>query len=154
MRVEFFCTGVAKPKGSSQAFNDSTGKAQLRPASSGERSWRAVVGASAREAMGMAKPVEGPCTVKLVVYSQRPKGHYGSGKNAGQVKATAPRRPTKAPDLDKTCRSVLDCLNGVVYRDDAQVAVLTAEKRWCDDEQPHVGVRVVVWWAGVNEAAP
>ena len=35
---------------------------------------------------------------------------------------------TSKPDIDNLCKSVLDALSGVAWRDDAQVTVLNAEK--------------------------
>jgi Holliday junction resolvase RusA-like endonuclease len=145
-RVEFFVTGVARPKGSFRAFNDKAGNAQMAPASRDEGKWRVLVAKAAREAMAGQPPIEGPVTLKLAFYRQRPKGHFGTGKNAAMLKSSAPRRPTSAPDASKLARSVEDALNGVVFRDDAQVVLLIAEKRWCDAEQPYVGVHVAVWW--------
>ena len=37
------------------------------------------------------------------------------------------------PDLDKLIRAVCDAMTGVVYRDDSQIAVVTASKRYVAD---------------------
>ena len=51
---------------------------------------------------------------------------------------------TKAPDIDKCCRAILDALTHVVYEDDAQVTFQLATKRVAKfGEGP--GVRV---WVG------
>jgi len=45
---------------------------------------------------------------------------------------SAPKRtavyPTKKPDCDKLCRSVLDALTGILYEDDSQVTDISAQK--------------------------
>jgi len=49
----------------------------------------------------------------------------------------------KKPDLDNLCKSVLDALTGIVWRDDSQVSELVAKKLIASGhEQPHVLVGV------------
>lgn len=51
---------------------------------------------------------------------------------------SATRRPhvTVKPDLDKTCRALLDALTGFLWRDDAQVVSLTATKAYAEPGEP------------------
>jgi Holliday junction resolvase RusA-like endonuclease len=59
----------------------------------------------------------------------RPASHYGTGRNASQVRASAPRWPGVRPDLDKLLRSTLDGLTDAgVWRDDSQVVSISAAK--------------------------
>lgn len=46
--------------------------------------------------------------------------------------------PAKKPDADNIAKSVLDALNGIAYRDDAQVIRLDVVKYW--DTSPRVDV--------------
>jgi Holliday junction resolvase RusA-like endonuclease len=69
-----------------------------------------------------------PVHVRMTFNLPRPAGHYGSGKNAGKVRASAPREHVTKPDLDKLARCVLDALTGVVYADDSQVVGINASK--------------------------
>ncbi|MDR1647770.1 MAG: RusA family crossover junction endodeoxyribonuclease, partial [Zoogloeaceae bacterium] len=48
--------------------------------------------------------------------------------------------PAKRPDLDNVVKSVCDAMNGVVFRDDAQIVRLTAEKIYA--ECPCVRVQI------------
>jgi crossover junction endodeoxyribonuclease RusA len=70
----------------------------------------------------------------------RPKAHYRTGKLSAELRADAPEWQTSQPDLDKLCRSTLDGLvMGGLLRDDRQVCVLLASKRYgatpgCDIE--------------------
>ena len=49
----------------------------------------------------------------------------------------------KKPDLDNLVKSVKDAMNGIMYKDDAQVAEEIVEKRYCYvDESPCVVVHV------------
>ena len=41
-------------------------------------------------------------------------------------------KPTVKPDIDKTTRAVLDALTGIVYRTDAQVTSVFAQKVYCE----------------------
>ncbi len=49
-------------------------------------------------------------------------------KNEDQVKASAPKLPTTAPDLDKLCRSIGDALAGICYLNDSQIVDLHVSK--------------------------
>lgn len=47
-------------------------------------------------------------------------------------------RPTKKPDLDNIAKAVCDALNGVAYKDDAQVCTLVVEKHYKAEPSVHV----------------
>jgi crossover junction endodeoxyribonuclease RusA len=97
--------------------------------------WRERVAMAAYEAKNTVKggfllPV-GPVVVELEFVLYRPK--------ATPKSKTPPA--TKAPDIDKLCRAILDALTHVIYRDDAQVTHLTATKRVAKaDEEPGVHI--------------
>ena len=110
------------------------------------RSWRELVHlAGIRERRGQ-QPLEGPIEVRLVFRLSRPKDHFGSGGNAGQLKPNAPRWHPFRKDADKVARSVLDALKTArIYGDDGQVAHLDVSKVWAArDESPGVAVAVGV----------
>jgi Holliday junction resolvase RusA-like endonuclease len=140
--LTFFAAGTPRPKGSHKAFVVN-GRAILAGMGKDEKGWRATVTAAASDAMRTAgvAPLEGCVDVLLEFYDQRPKGHF---RTNGQLKADAQPRPTKAPDADKLMRSVGDALNGVCWRDDAQVCEATIRKLYTTEAQPFVGVRVTV----------
>lgn len=64
----------------------------------------------------------GPLSAEIVFYFPRPK----SVKNIHHY---------KRPDLDNLCKGVFDALNGVVFKDDSQVCMLSVAKRYCQDTQ-------------------
>lgn len=140
--VSFFAAGMAKPKGSHKALLIG-GRARLAPASSGERGWRATVANAAAQAMRTERVLPLACCVEvhMAFYSPRPASHRSA---KGDVKPGRPPRPPTAPDADKLARSVGDALNGVCWRDDAQVVRLVVDKLYTDEAQPYVGVRVTV----------
>ena len=75
--------------------------------------------------------------VEITFYLPRPRGHYGTGRNAGTLKASAPTRPHTRPDLDKLLRSTLDALGEAgLWADDSRVAVLLGEKQYADHRPP------------------
>lgn len=75
---------------------------------------------------------DGPLQASIVLYEQRPKGHWTS---KGSLSATGRRSvfPVRKPDLDNAAKLVLDSLNGCLYRDDAQIARLSIMRMWLVD---------------------
>jgi Holliday junction resolvase RusA-like endonuclease len=69
-----------------------------------------------------------PVSVHVSFELTRPKGHFGTGKNADKVKDSAPDWPTKKPDLDKLVRTILDAITGVIVADDSQVVKVYARR--------------------------
>jgi crossover junction endodeoxyribonuclease RusA len=89
--------------------------------------WREAVRAETQRAA--ARPLTGAVYVRICFRLARPKGHYGTGRNAGTVRASAPDFPHGKPDIDKLARAVLDGLTeGGAWTDDAQVVSLEVYK--------------------------
>jgi len=134
--VEFHVLGQPVPQGSKRAF----GKNIVEVADARLRSWRHDIAAIASKEMNGA-PFTGPVAVQLHFFFARPKGHYGTGRNTGRLRPTAPVAPGVKPDLDKLVRAVLDALTGVAFRDDSLVVSLVAGKQYGDT--PGLDCRVV-----------
>jgi Holliday junction resolvase RusA-like endonuclease len=97
---------------------------------------------AAREAAGEGKWL-GPVETTISYVFERNASDFGTGRNAGVLKASAAAHPVTRPDIDKLERLVLDALTGVVILDDKQVIRCTHVKRWVHgDEPPHVEVEV------------
>jgi crossover junction endodeoxyribonuclease RusA len=96
------------------------------------RPWRTEVAHEADIAMQQtgAKIISGPARLEVTFYFARPKGHYGTGKNADVLKASAPEHHTSKPDVDKLIRAIGDSLSGRVIRDDSYFAEIVARKRY------------------------
>ena len=62
------------------------------------------------------------------------------GKRVKQAKLDGVIRPTKKPDCDNVGKIIADSLNGVAYRDDAQIVSMTVEKHFA--EIPRVEVEI------------
>lgn len=78
--------------------------------------------------------LEGPLAMATTYRLPRPKNHFGSGKKADQVKASAPRYwHTVKPDLDNIEKAVKDCLSNIrAWKDDCQVAYVIKKKIYVD----------------------
>lgn len=143
--LRFDVIGTPAPQGSKRHV----GNGVMVESSKKVKPWRQDVAAAAREAAereGWTAP-DGDVPVFVSFRLARPRGHYGTGRNASVVRPSAPLRPAVKPDLDKLLRSTLDALttSGVI-RDDAQVCLLSATKEYADLDAP-VGASVRVGWS-------
>jgi Holliday junction resolvase RusA-like endonuclease len=77
----------------------------------------------------------GPLAVTIVAYLDRPKHHYGTGKNALNVVRSAPAYPTARPDIDNLQKTVLDALNTIAWADDSQVIEISCSKFYAHNGQ-------------------
>jgi Holliday junction resolvase RusA-like endonuclease len=134
--ITFFVPGKAAPGGSKRAYvNQHTGKANIVDDAKNNAGWKAQVAKFAADRVPAL--LSGPLDVTFTFTERRPKGHFGTGRNAEKLKATAPAYPTKKPDVLKLSRSTEDALSGVLWVDDCQTVNLTARKRY--------GARPGVW---------
>lgn len=122
--------GIPRPQGSMLLHSLPDGKAAARyPAV--VYAWRAQVQQAIAEVT--TEPFLGPVELSLGFDLPRPLGHYGTGRNAGIVRASAPVWPTVAPDLDKLVRCVGDAITDAgMWKNDAQVVTIHAGKRYVD----------------------
>ena len=73
------------------------------------------------------QPFLGPLHVNMLIGVQIPAS-WSKKKQAQALAGTI--YPTSKPDLDNSIKSVFDAMNGVVYRDDAQVVTTVTKKRY------------------------
>lgn len=143
--IEIRVYGIPAPQGSKTVSR----WGGLRESSKAVGPWRSEVGYASRQAYA-GPPLSVPVELDVTFYFPRPKGHYGTGRNADKLKPSAPIHCTscKHGDLDKLCRSTLDGLavrsGGSVITDDSLVVALNCEKRYASaDTQPGALVRIV-----------
>lgn len=133
--LTFNVTGTPAPQGSKRAFVVN-GHAVMAESSKKVKPWRQDVTAAALNAMASVpgfQPYAGPVSVRVVFWISRPGYHFRSGARSRELKPTAPRYVDKKPDGDKLLRATLDALTSSgVFRDDAQVAILTGVKEYAD----------------------
>jgi crossover junction endodeoxyribonuclease RusA len=84
--------------------------------------WRSRVADAAKIAMHPHrpwKPITDPVMVEITYYLPRPANHYGTGRNGGTLKPTAPVYAHTKPDRDKLDRAINDALTiAGVWKDD------------------------------------
>lgn len=141
MRITVY--GKASPAGSKTAGISKSGKMFVRDSSKGSYEWKKNVAREAAVAMGGAPLLTEALELSLTFYVPRPKGHYGSGKNASVIKASAPAHPTSKPDVLKLARAVEDGMTGIAYRDDAQIVSENIRKVYGEPSRVEIEVKEI-----------
>lgn len=134
--------GHPEPGGSKKGYvNRKTGGVIITDANAKVKSWREEVARVALEACG-GEPLllDGALYLAVHFYLTRPKGHYGTGRNAHILKESAPLYPTVKPDATKLLRAVEDALSGVAYTDDSRIVLQTAAKHYGQPERCEISV--------------
>lgn len=88
------------------------------------KTWRADIRDAVYKALGEDwVPVDGPLVIETRYYVERPKSHYGTGRNTGVLKDSAPAYPhsSRLADGTKLLRAVEDALNQVLFTDDRRI---------------------------------
>lgn len=157
--LEFEVLGVAKTAGSKRSFIPKKGDGSFvtrpdgRPmvvtkddAGKGGEDWRGDVKRAFQDATPEGwEPLDEPVWVQFEFYRARPKGHYGTGRNEGVLKASAPLFPTTKPDTTKLQRAIEDALTKLAWRDDSIVVEASSSKFWAPDGIPKAIVRIGVF---------
>jgi Holliday junction resolvase RusA-like endonuclease len=138
--ITFTVLGLPQPQGSKTTGRTRSGQPYLRESNRHLQPWRQAIAAAALEAMNGQPPLTRPLRLNTIFVFPRPKHHYSSGRNAEQLKPSAPAYQTTRPDLDKLTRAIGDALTGIVYRDDAQLAIIQAEKHYGTPACTHLTV--------------
>ena len=143
--ISFFVPGIAKPAGSKRGFpikDKRTGKTRVVITDDCKTSgdWKADVKAFAAQAY-QGELLTGPIHLSLGFRIGRPKSHFRTGKRSHELRDDAPLWVTKKPDVLKLARAVEDAMTGVVWVDDAQIAVETLSKLYGDTP----GVQVMAY---------
>jgi|tagenome__1003787_1003787.scaffolds.fasta_scaffold20940909_2 Holliday junction resolvase RusA-like endonuclease len=144
----FTVLGRPQPAGSKKAFairkgGMPTGKIAVVDDAKHSRDWKQSVASAYADTLYPGEDPElviGPLILLVDFYMMRPKAHYGTGRNAETLKASAPRYPTGKPDATKLVRAVEDALTGVLWRDDAQVVLQRVRKLYGTPERAEVVV--------------
>lgn len=124
MRIAFTVYGNPVPKGRPRVVRLKNGKS-LTFTPDKTAAWEESIQGQALKHMP-ERLLEGPLAVTMTFYFVKP--------------ASARRRkyPHVRPDLDNAVKSVKDALNGLMWKDDAQIVDLIALKRY--DSQPRVEI--------------
>ena len=74
--------------------------------------------------------IDTPFSAKFTFIKSRPKSHFGTGKNSDILKKSAPQHVPTKPDLDNYLKFYLDCMNGIIIKDDSLLYQLDAVKEY------------------------
>lgn len=103
--------------------------------------WREAVKFASLEMIRLTpewEMMDGPLTLFVTFYFNRPQSHYRTGRNAHLLRDAAPERPMGTPDLSKLIRSTEDALTDAgVWKDDSRVVDVHAGKRYVPDGKGH-----------------
>lgn len=151
---QFFVPGIPRPGGSKSGFpyvkKDGSTGVRMVDSSKYVKKWRKTVAIEAEQAMNGEEfsiaPIGKGIPLRFGCYfiMPRPKGHYGTGRNAGKLKPSAPVNHVIKPDTTKLLRAVEDALTGIMWHDDCQVCNQSAVKRYPTEGHPEPGVYVTV----------
>jgi Holliday junction resolvase RusA-like endonuclease len=101
-------------------------------------SWRSDVAAAAHRHKPEGWNNKAAVSLRCEFVFPRPLSDYGTGRNAGKLKPSAPLHHTKTPDIDKLCRGVADSIGDavaqVLLKNDSQIVSLHATKRYQTDD--------------------
>lgn len=86
------------------------------------------------------KPYDMPLRLIVDAFFTRPKSHFGSGKNAGVLKETAPINHISRPDWDNVGKFISDALNKIYWRDDSVLCEVGVRKRY--SENPRIEIKI------------
>ena len=95
-----------------------------------------------------AEAPEKPCTnalcMSLTFYIPRPKSHYGTGKNRGVLKKSVPEYVITRPDIDNYIKFILDAMNGLYFKDDSQICMISAVKKYAEKPLTYIVFRELI----------
>lgn len=130
--MHFFVNATPKPQPRPRATKIGNHARVYNPKDADD--WKTAVMAAAREAMNGAEALTGPLRVDICFYLPRPKGHYGTGRNAGKLKDSAPLWCDKKPDIDNLTKSTVDALTDIgLWHDDSQIVEQALSKTYAAD---------------------
>lgn len=103
-----------------------------------------IMDAFQRAGDGFWAPKDTPLYLSCSFYIERPKGHYGTGRNAGVIKDRFERAwPTGRPDLSNLVKLVEDALTKLAWADDDQVVAIERPVKLYA-ERPRTEIRIKV----------
>ena len=81
--------------------------------------------------------LEGRISIDIIAYLKIPNS---TSKTKTQEMLENKISPTKKPDADNIAKSILDAMNGFVFKDDNQVSKISVEKRFALEEKAVITV--------------
>jgi len=122
--------GTPKPQPRPRAFSRG-GKAGVYNPKTADV-WKATIMGSLSQYRDLH--LDGRIWLNLEFCMQRPKSHFGTGRNAEMVKDKAPKHHIQKPDIDNLVKSTMDAITNLgIWNDDCQVVNLITRKIWVSD---------------------
>ena len=122
--VRIFVPGVPVPKGRPRF-----GRGRVFTPKK-TRAYEDTIRLEATLAMKGRKPLTGPLDVSVTAWLPIPAS-WSKRKRGNAIAMTL--RPTSRPDIDNYTKSACDGCNGIVYGDDAQIALIEGAKVYSED---------------------
>lgn len=135
MTRRFAVFGLPAPQGG----KTHVGNGRMVESSKRVKPWRRQVAAAYAD-HSFGDMLDGPVSVTVDFYLPRPKAHYGTGRNAGALKPSAPAEHLTMPKLT---RAVGDALTRLAWRDDSQIVAWHAYKHYASADHP-VGAQITI----------
>lgn len=136
-QISFFVPGQPVAKGRPIAGRGFNGRTTLRTPEK-TANYENLVALTAMQALH--SPMDGPLELGLTVGVQIPNS---VSKKRQAAMADGRIAPTKKPDLDNIVKAICDGMNGIAYRDDAQIVALTVRKVYAISPGVSVELRVL-----------
>ena len=133
--IHFHVEGTPKPK-KRPRFRQFNGIVQSYT-DKGTREYEDHVRLTSQTAMGTTEPIETAVGVYLYIRLPIPKSHP---KKRTEDCLEGREKPIKKPDIDNLAKSLLDGMNGVVFKDDSQIVSLHCTKVYSNE--PGVDIMV------------
>ena len=123
-------------------MNPKTGRVIIADKAKGKHGYTAALRMFAEQTVNDTdwKITRNPVMLVIDFYFTRPIGHFGTGRNAGSVKASAPKHMIVKPDLTNLLKSTEDALKGIVWHDDSQVVGMQLAKVYGEKELVRIQV--------------
>ena len=81
---------------------------------------------------GIRFPDDSPLHLTCTFCYERPKSHFGTGRNAGKLKDSAPSFPIGPADVDNLVKLLMESLQGNAFRNDSRIVRVSASKVYRD----------------------
>ena len=140
MEIEISVLGEPKPQPRHRHYKRGKFTGTYDPAKEGKETFLFLVLEHAP-----AKPLDEPLRVDINFYFPRPKAHYGTGRNAGKLKPSAPARHIVKPDIDNLQKWVYDSMNKVFWRDDSIICECRVRKLYDDMPRTEIIISPLAW---------
>ena len=127
MKIEKFITGTPKAQPRVKAYSRGGRAGVYDPGTANE--WKNQIKVEMKNHANLM--IDAPISVQLQFLMPRPKSHFGTGKNAENLKLSAPYCHTKKPDIDNLAKAVFDALTDMgVWKDDSQIVFTLINKKY------------------------